>query len=207
MEVLRGQQSSLYGSDAIGGVIQYITLTGAEAPGFSARAEGGSFDTFTGGVRAAGVSGTLDYAVSGSYYHTDGTPTARHGTRDVGSGSVGLSAKLIWTPTENFKLTGVARYSHTDADNNNSENDPSRPLFGHIIDSAGVRYKNEAFYGLIRAELSALDGHWTNDLARSPTRRARATRRAASSMATRGGATREPSNPASASAATTSSIA
>ncbi len=33
IEVLRGQQSALYGSDAIGGVIQYITLSGAEAPG------------------------------------------------------------------------------------------------------------------------------------------------------------------------------
>ncbi|MEJ3828473.1 TonB-dependent receptor plug domain-containing protein, partial [Campylobacter jejuni] len=41
VEVLRGQQSSIYGSDAIGGVIHYITLTGREAPGVSARVEGG----------------------------------------------------------------------------------------------------------------------------------------------------------------------
>src|SRR5690606_5503386 len=65
VEVLRGQQSSLYGSDAIGGVIQYLTLTGKEAPGFSARVEGGSFNTLTGSARAAGVSGDLDYSVSG----------------------------------------------------------------------------------------------------------------------------------------------
>jgi outer membrane receptor protein involved in Fe transport len=32
IEVLRGQQSALYGSDAIGGVIHYMTLSGAEAP-------------------------------------------------------------------------------------------------------------------------------------------------------------------------------
>ena len=37
IEVLRGQQSAIYGSDAIGGVIQYITLTGREAPGISGR--------------------------------------------------------------------------------------------------------------------------------------------------------------------------
>ncbi|WP_030539831.1 TonB-dependent siderophore receptor [Sphingobium sp. DC-2] len=162
VEVLRGQQSSLYGSDAIGGVIQYITLTGAEAPGFSARAEGGSFGTFTGGLRAAGVTGDLDYAVSGSYYHTKGTPTARYGTRDVGSDSAGLSAKLIWSPADNFKVTGVARYSYTDADTNDSENDPGSPLFGYTVDSPGVHFKNKAFYGLIRAELTALDGRWTN---------------------------------------------
>ncbi len=51
VEVLRGQQSSLYGSDAIGGGSQDTTLTGREAPGISARAEGGAFGTFSGGAR------------------------------------------------------------------------------------------------------------------------------------------------------------
>src|SRR6185503_7127396 len=40
VEVLRGEQSALYGSDAIGGVIQYITLSGADAPGLRGRIEG-----------------------------------------------------------------------------------------------------------------------------------------------------------------------
>lgn len=164
IEVLRGQQSSLYGSDAIGGVIHYITLTGAEAPGLSARAEGGSFGTYSGSARAAGVAGTLDYAVSGTYYHTRGTPTARLGTRDVGSDNAGLSAKLTWAPSDSFKLTGVARYSHIDADTNNSETDPASPLFGYIVDSPGAHLKNEGFYGLLRAEFTALDGRWTNAL-------------------------------------------
>jgi len=162
IEVLRGQQSSLYGSDAIGGVIHYITLTGREAPGFSARAEGGSFDTYSGGARVAGLSGDLDYAVSGAYYHTGGTPTARNGTRNVGSDSAGLSAKLIWSPVDTFKLTGVARYSYTDAETNNSENAPASPLFGYTVDSPGVHFRNKAFYGLVRAELTALEGRWTN---------------------------------------------
>lgn len=164
IEVLRGQQSSLYGSDAIGGVIHYITLTGAEAPGFSARAEGGSFGTYTGSARAAGVSGALDYAVSGTYYHTRGTPTARLGTRDIGSDNAGLSAKLTWTPSDTFKLTGVARYSYTKVDTNNNESDPASPLFGTIVDTPGGYQKNEAFYGLLRAEFTALDGRWTNAL-------------------------------------------
>jgi vitamin B12 transporter len=164
VEVLRGQQSALYGSDAIGGVIQYITLTGAEAPGITARIEGGSFGTGSGAARVAGVAGTLDYALSGSYYHTDGSPTARGGTRDLGSDSVGASGKLIWSPTDTFKLTAVGRYSLTDADTNNSETDPASPLFGYTIDSPGTKIHNEAFYGLVRAELTALDGRWTNAL-------------------------------------------
>lgn len=164
VEVLRGQQSSLYGSDAIGGIIQYTTLTGAQASGISARVEGGSFGTFSGNARVAGVSGTLDYALSAGYYHTNGYPTARYGTRDVGSGNLALSGKLIFTPTENFTVTGVARYNYTDADTNNSENDPTSPLFGYTVDSPGVYFHNKAFYGLLRAELSSLEGRWTNAL-------------------------------------------
>lgn len=164
IEVLRGQQSSLYGSDAIGGVINYITLSGREAPGYAARIEGGSFGTISGGARAAGASGDFDYALSGSYYGTDGYATARGGTRDVGSDSVGATAKLGWAPGEAFKLTGVLRYSYTDADTNNSEFDPTSPLFGYTVDSPGVHYTNEAFYGLLSAQFSALDGRWVSTL-------------------------------------------
>ena len=164
IEVLRGQQSALYGSDAIGGVIQYITLTGREAPGVSLRAEGGSFGTVAGGARIAGYTDTLDYALSSSTYRTDGTPTARAGTRDVGSTSVGASTKVTWTPSPIFKLTGVGRYSYTDAETNNAQNNASSPLFGLIVDSPGVRFTNNAFYGLARAELTLADGRWTNAL-------------------------------------------
>jgi vitamin B12 transporter len=164
VEVLRGQQSSLYGSDAIGGVIQYITLTGRELPGFTARAEGGSFGTAAGGARFAGFTDTLDYAISGSAYHTDGYATARFGSRDVGSTLVNATAKVTWTPSSTFKLTGVGRYGYTDADTNNSDNNPASPLFGYTVDSPGVYYKNNAFYGLVRADLSLADGRWNNAL-------------------------------------------
>ena len=164
IEVLRGQQSSLYGSDAIGGVINYVTLSGREAPGYRARIEGGSFGTISGAARAAGASGDFDYALSASYYGTGGYATARGGTRDVGSDSAGASAKLNWNPGDAVKLTGVLRYSYTDADTNNSEFDPTSPLFGYTVDSPGVHYKNKALYGLLSAQFSALDGHWVNTL-------------------------------------------
>ena len=162
IEVLRGQQSSLYGSDAIGGVIQYITLTGREAPGISLRAEGGSFGTASGGARLGGYTDTLDYAVSASGYRTDGTPTARGGTRDVGSTSIGATAKVDWTPSDGFKLTGVGRYSHTDALANEAAIDG--PFFGYTVDSPGDHFRNDAFYGLARAELTRADGRWITAL-------------------------------------------
>jgi vitamin B12 transporter len=164
IEVLRGQQSALYGSDAIGGVIHYITLTGAEAPGVRLRAEGGSFGTGSGSARVAGVQGNLDYALSVSALHTDGTPSAVDGARDVRSDNVGASFKAIYTPIEQLHVTAVGRYSYTNADSNNSSEDPTSTHFGLPVDSPGVFYKNVAYYGLIRSELASFEGHWVNAL-------------------------------------------
>jgi vitamin B12 transporter len=164
IEVLRGQQSSLYGSDAIAGVIHYLTLTGADAPGVSARAEGGSFGSFDSAVRVAGASDRFDYVVSGGYNRTDGVPAARGGRVEVGSETAGANTKLIWSPSDNFKLTGVARYSWTDYDTASSEENPVSPSFGFVVDKPGDRATKSSVYALLRAELTALDGRWTNAL-------------------------------------------
>jgi vitamin B12 transporter len=170
VEVLRGQQSSLYGSDAIGGVITYTTLSGREAPGITARAEGGSFGTVSAGARVAGTAGdNFDYAASASYLTTDGYPTAPAGSRDLGSDSLGLSAKLNWTPASNFKVTAVARYSYTKADTNNQGLNASSPIVrGYpvqtVVDTPDSWYRNKALYGLVRAELDLFDDALTTAL-------------------------------------------
>ncbi len=94
VEVLRGEQSALYGSDAIGGVVHYITATGAEAPGFRAHAEGGSFGTAAASARYAGVAGGLDYALSGAYYRTDGVRDNDFGPRKLGSENIAAAGKF-----------------------------------------------------------------------------------------------------------------
>ena len=57
VEVLRGPQSGLYGSDAIGGVINVITKEGAGPAQFKGLIEGGSFDTFN---QAASINGSAE---------------------------------------------------------------------------------------------------------------------------------------------------
>ena len=168
IEVLRGQQSSLYGSDAIGGVISYTTLSGREAPGYSARAEGGSHGTVSGGARAAGIAGdTFDYALSASYLKTDGYPVAPGGTLDTGSKNFSATAKFNWTPAPNFKLTGVGRYSFLHQDLNDQEIAPTSPVIqGYpivvAIDTPGDFTRNRAWYGLVGASWDLFDGAWTN---------------------------------------------
>lgn len=168
VEVLRGQQSALYGSDAIGGVISYTTLSGREAPGFSARAEGGSRGTYAGGARAAGVAGdSLDYAFSGTYFHTDGYPVAPGGTLDTGSRTLGATGKVHWTPAPNFTLTAVGRYSYLHQDLNDQAVSAASPTIqGYpitiAVDTPGDHTRSRAWYGLVGASWDVFDGAWTN---------------------------------------------
>ena len=168
VEILRGQQSSLYGSDAIGGVISYTTLSGREAPGYSARIEGGTQGVYAGGARAAGVVGdTFDYAVSSSYFHTDGYPVAPGGKLDTGSKTLSTTAKFDWTPTANFTLTGVGRYSFLHQDLNDQEISPFSPTIqGYpiivAVDTPGDFTRNRGLSGILGATWNLFDGHWTN---------------------------------------------
>ncbi|HMO28551.1 TonB-dependent receptor [Enterovirga sp.] len=65
IEVLRGPQSALYGSDAIGGVINIITRRGGGEPHGEIRAGGGSYGTFGASATMTGSSGDWSYAASG----------------------------------------------------------------------------------------------------------------------------------------------
>ena len=167
VEVLRGQQSALYGSDAIGGVIQYVTLSGRDAPGLSARVEGGSFGTVNGAARAAGVGGAggvLDYALSGTINTTNGTANARGGRRRLSRDQGALSGKAGWQLAPAARLEAVVRYSRVEGEFNDSDNDPASPTFGFIVDTPGNRFVNEAVYGLVRGTVDLLDGRWNHAL-------------------------------------------
>jgi len=77
VEVLRGPQSTLYGSDAIGGVVNILTRRGGEHPfSFSGFAEGGSFDTYRFSAAADGSGQDVDYGASLNFYHSNGFSTA-----------------------------------------------------------------------------------------------------------------------------------
>ncbi|MGB6230630.1 MAG: TonB-dependent receptor plug domain-containing protein, partial [Litorimonas sp.] len=50
IEVLRGEQSALYGSDAVAGVVSIVTRAGETRPGWRASVEAGTYDTLEGQV-------------------------------------------------------------------------------------------------------------------------------------------------------------
>ncbi|MFT3810573.1 MAG: TonB-dependent receptor [Micropepsaceae bacterium] len=163
IEVLRGQQSALYGSDAIGGVISYRTASGREAPGLRGRIEGGSFSSFDSALRFGGYEGGLDYALSAAYNSTEGTPTARFGSRDVGGKNLSLAGRFVYEASERLTLRLIGRYSRTEADSNPQLYAPADPLNGFVVDGDGT-YQNKAFYGLAGVDYALLDGAWTHSL-------------------------------------------
>ncbi|QLH73734.1 TonB-dependent receptor [Rhodopseudomonas palustris] len=74
IEVLRGPQSGLYGSDAIGGVISVVTKRGSGPAKLTGTLEGGSFGTFNQTARAAGSQDNFDYAFNVAHYRTTSLP-------------------------------------------------------------------------------------------------------------------------------------
>src|SRR5580704_6855815 len=73
VEIVRGAESAIYGTDAVSGVIQLFTHRGeTRIPEVSVFAEGGSFSTARGGAEVGGLLGSFDYSVAGSYLETDG---------------------------------------------------------------------------------------------------------------------------------------
>ncbi len=76
IEILRGPQSTLWGSDAVGGVINIITKRGKGKPTHSFAFEGGSFGTFKESLNSGGDLGFLDYSVSVSRTDSEGFSAA-----------------------------------------------------------------------------------------------------------------------------------
>ncbi|MCG5532660.1 TonB-dependent receptor [Halorhodospira sp. 9621] len=73
IEVVRGPRTSVYGADAIGGVVQVFTREGEEGPPrFRAFGGAGSFNTQEFGVGVSGGTAASRYALSASHYETDG---------------------------------------------------------------------------------------------------------------------------------------
>jgi outer membrane receptor protein involved in Fe transport len=72
VEVLRGPQSALYGSNAVAGVVNVVTEHGDGPPQFSFLAEGGSFYTRRFATTGAGLTGGFSWAYSLSRLDTNG---------------------------------------------------------------------------------------------------------------------------------------
>jgi len=120
VEVLRGPQSGLYGSDAIGGVINVITKSGNGPLTASVTAEGGSFDTFNQSATVSGSEDAFHYRASLAHLHAGATPVTPLDLLPPGQkrnddffDNVTASAKLGYDLSDRLDLGLVGRYSNS----------------------------------------------------------------------------------------------
>ena len=119
IEVLRGAQATLYGSNAIGGVINIVTQTGEE--GFEADAlfEAGAFDTYRINASVRGGSKVFSNRLSVAGISSGGfsaADEANGNTEDDGYESLTISYRGRYKPTDDFSLDAVARYQAAEND-------------------------------------------------------------------------------------------
>lgn len=104
IEVLRGAQSTLWGSQAIGGVVNVTTVQPTEAFEGSARLEAGSMNTGSANVGIGGRTDRVTWRLAGGYYTTDGVSAYRPGKEDDGYHNSNLSGTAKITLTDSVYL-------------------------------------------------------------------------------------------------------
>jgi vitamin B12 transporter len=171
IEVLRGPQSVLYGSEAIGGVINIFTKRGMAGTQAEASLEAGSFDTVNGAAALRGATDRFNYALSLNALRTDGTNVSRFGSESDGYRNQTVLGSARWKPTAAFSLDATVRWrdSRTQFDPQDF-NFPPGPTYGLVVDG-DRQTDSKQLDARLRGQLSSLDGRLEHQfgLARSKT--------------------------------------
>jgi len=117
IEVLRGAGGALYGSRAIGGVINIITKKGEGPPAFTVSTEGGNGRTHRQVMGLRGGAGKLGYSLNAARMETKGFHRFNDDYRNLST-----SARLDYKLTEDAALKGLFRFLKTDLGLFNSNN-------------------------------------------------------------------------------------
>jgi iron complex outermembrane receptor protein len=113
IEVIRGPNSPLYGSNAVSGVINIITRLPYQDRGTSARITAGSLATRDGVIRHGGQAGTLDYRVTLNYQEADGFDGDLNSTNDNRK-LAAASFRGIWHPRPSDEVDIQLGYTQGD---------------------------------------------------------------------------------------------
>jgi len=175
IEILRGPQSALYGSDAMGGVINIITRKGGKTPRRTVTLEAGSYGTLSTKATMSGGDDRWTYSLGVDLLHSDGFP--RYGYRidrplTDGAGDP-LPALPSDDPTNKGGLAGRFTYKLSET----ASIDAGFSLFGNALrfDNPYAYVASDVFNsynhsraligdGFVRANFESLGGTLHNSL-------------------------------------------
>ena len=162
IEVLRGPQSTIYGSNALAGVIQIFTKKPTEVNKYFLDLEGGSYSTISENIGTSGKVDNLSYFANYSRYNTNGFSSAdeKYGNteRDGFNNNI-ISTKLSYQFLENISIEFFGRYTKAkaDLDQNGGEfgDDPN-----YTSDIEEILFK-------LRGDLNLFEGKWIQSFSSS----------------------------------------
>ena len=176
IEILKDGQSTVYGSDAIAGVINIITRKSSDKKArINAGIMGGSFGTFQGDASVSGTLKNTQYVLGLSAVNSRGFSSAaapdqqtfeRDGYRDLG-----LNAKVIQKIGEKLSANALVRYQKYDTDLDEAAlTDDKDYTFtsDNLMYGAGLSYtltKGKITFNYLR---STINRSFTNDSADVP---------------------------------------
>ncbi|WP_326914525.1 TonB-dependent receptor plug domain-containing protein [Sphingopyxis chilensis] len=153
IEVLRGSNSVVHGSQAIGGVVSLTTATPAKGFAPKGSAEYGYSDSFTGKADVSGTAGRISGGIGGAYFRTDGISSAAVGAEKDGYKNFAGNARLKVAFSDALSLDLRGYYINADLDYDS--------FFGAPADSADVA-KLDQYVGYAGLNLGLFDGRFTS---------------------------------------------
>ncbi|TLZ13576.1 MAG: TonB-dependent receptor, partial [Gammaproteobacteria bacterium] len=151
IEIVRGPRSSLYGSEAVGGVIQIFTRRGHGEPQLTASAGGGSHNTENASAGFSGSTSGLSYSASSSYLGSDGYVSCRGTPVPPGGGCFTFD----FTPDGFHNASQSARIGYDFSDTSNVEVTALRAQGGTRF--AGTFVNHESFV----QQTAGVTGRWS----------------------------------------------
>lgn len=159
IEVLRGAQSTLWGSQAIGGVVNIVTAQPKAPFETTVSVEGGTQSSGYARLGVGGAGERITWRAAASAYTTDGFSVARSGTEDDGYENLGFSGRMNARLTDAVSIDLRGAYSNATIDFDGFN---MAPPYDFVDAPEYGRSKELISYAGVNADL--LDGRLKNRL-------------------------------------------